>query len=235
MRKKAISFGLGMGIVLMTALFFLLYGFQIGRIEQQTAIKQQAAENLAEETLKKEQDKLATLETEVAVLREALEKSGGAENGELLEIIEGLSRSVEELKADKANSAGQGTEPDAQTGPSQSPQADPSQSYQGQGSQESSPLSSDNGVANNGSGNNNDNIGENVGTEAEMVEIFIPVGSHATTVCDLLAERGLVDNSQAFRNYLARTSNTANINAGEFRIPKGLSYEELLRYLRRLQ
>lgn len=67
----------------------------------------------------------------------------------------------------------------------------------------------------------------------EITYVMVPIypGDSATAVAKRMQENGLVENADEFCKYIKDSGNTTSINVGEFQIPMGASYEQILEIL----
>lgn len=70
-------------------------------------------------------------------------------------------------------------------------------------------------------------------TDVETVRITISSGTGSRTVCNRLAEAGLIENAAAFDEYLIDSGYSKRISAGTFEIPVGASEEEIAKIISR--
>lgn len=74
---------------------------------------------------------------------------------------------------------------------------------------------------------------ENEGdAEKEDYLLTINRGAVCRDICEELYENGLVDDSEALRVYLGNVGYASNISVGKYKIPYGLSYEEIYKILK---
>lgn len=73
--------------------------------------------------------------------------------------------------------------------------------------------------------------GQPVPTEGEY-ELNIKRGDVCRDICDELFQNGLVADSEAFRVYLGNVGYASNMSVGKYKIPYGLSYEEIYNILK---
>lgn len=69
-------------------------------------------------------------------------------------------------------------------------------------------------------------------TIEELYCLVIPGGATCKSVCKDLAKAGVVDDAEAFKEYLKSVGFSTSIRAGQFDIPYGLSYEEIYEILK---
>lgn len=62
--------------------------------------------------------------------------------------------------------------------------------------------------------------------------LVINRGAVCRDICDELYQNGLVDDSEALRVYLGNVGYASNISVGKYKIPYGLSYEEIYNILK---
>lgn len=70
-------------------------------------------------------------------------------------------------------------------------------------------------------------------SDVETVRITISSGTGSRTVCNRLAEAGLIENAAAFDEYLIDSGYSKRISAGTFEIPVGASEEEIAKIISR--
>lgn len=66
---------------------------------------------------------------------------------------------------------------------------------------------------------------------AEMVTITIRSGQVCRQIAEELAQKGIVDDADKFREYMGRRGLASSIRCGTFEIPKGVTYQEVANYL----
>ena len=67
----------------------------------------------------------------------------------------------------------------------------------------------------------------------EQVSILIQEGLLATEVADMLVEKGVLTDAQAFIEFLAQTNSTKKLCYGEYVIPAGADFETIARIIKR--
>lgn len=72
---------------------------------------------------------------------------------------------------------------------------------------------------------------ESVSGEGETVKIIVSRGTGSRSVCNQLAEAGLIEDAAAFDQYLIDSGYSKRISAGTFEIPKGASDEEIAKII----
>lgn len=79
------------------------------------------------------------------------------------------------------------------------------------------------------------NTSEVTTEEADTTYIVIPVypGDRARQVAERLYENNLVDSSESFRKYLGESGVAKLLQTGEFKIPVGASYDQIVEILRK--
>lgn len=70
-------------------------------------------------------------------------------------------------------------------------------------------------------------------SNVETVKFTIRSGTGSRTVCNQLAEAGLIENAAAFDQYLIDSGYSKRISAGTFEIPVGASEEEIAKIISR--
>lgn len=65
----------------------------------------------------------------------------------------------------------------------------------------------------------------------ETCQITITDDLSGQDICNLLEEKGLVDDGEAFRHYIWSQNKQRSLHSGTLTLPYGLSYEELLSWL----
>ncbi len=65
----------------------------------------------------------------------------------------------------------------------------------------------------------------------DIVTITVEQGSSSSTIADLLSEAGLVNVPLAFRYYVSSTGVGSSLQYGDFEIPEGASYDEMIEIL----
>ncbi len=72
---------------------------------------------------------------------------------------------------------------------------------------------------------------ESASGEEETVKIIVSRGTGSRSVCNQLAEAGLIEDAAAFDQYLIDSGYSKRISAGTFEIPKGASDEEIAKII----
>ena len=72
---------------------------------------------------------------------------------------------------------------------------------------------------------------ENDSQKPEYVSFTIKRGQVCRQIAENLQKQGLVDDADAFREYMARNGLASNIRCGTFDIPKGATYQELAKFI----
>lgn len=72
---------------------------------------------------------------------------------------------------------------------------------------------------------------ESASGEGETVKIIVSRGTGSRSVCNQLAEAGLIEDAAAFDQYLIDSGYSKRISAGTFEIPKGASDEEIAKII----
>lgn len=72
---------------------------------------------------------------------------------------------------------------------------------------------------------------ESASGEEETVKIIVSRGTGSRSVCNQLAEAGLIEDAAAFDQYLIESGYSKRISAGTFEIPKGASDEEIAKII----
>ena len=67
--------------------------------------------------------------------------------------------------------------------------------------------------------------------EIEFVTLRIMGGWPAIRICRFLEENGVIDNAEAFQNYVIAQARTHSLNAGTFTFPLRTNYDEVIRVL----
>ena len=70
-------------------------------------------------------------------------------------------------------------------------------------------------------------------TTGGTVTVYVAPGSTSEKLCEKMQELGLIDDAYDFNKYLCESGQAVKIQAGEFKLPYGASYEELARMLQR--
>lgn len=65
---------------------------------------------------------------------------------------------------------------------------------------------------------------EETGEEGPVTRIYIPEGSNASDVLDVLYEAGIIPDKQSFGDYLAGRNLTKGLHYGNYKIPQGADY-----------
>ena len=104
-------------------------------------------------------------------------------------------------------------------------------------------VTGDNGTV---TGDNEGGIGDNEGgtadngtgtedagsdTEGKMVTFVISKGQFGRQISESLKKEGLVDDAEAFMKYLGETGKSEEILPGTYEIPRGSTYEEIVKIL----
>lgn len=72
-----------------------------------------------------------------------------------------------------------------------------------------------------------------VSTTGGTATVYVAPGSTSERLCENMQALGLIDNAYDFNKYLCESGQAVKIQAGEFKLPYGASYEELARMLQR--
>ncbi len=88
----------------------------------------------------------------------------------------------------------------------------------------------DSGEGTGATGENVSQSGDSAPTDAnEVVEVTIKGGSSSYTVASIMESKGLVDDADAFNEYMVARGYDEQVNAGTFQIKKGATYEQIAR------
>ena len=142
---------------------------------------------------------------------------------------------------------------DTQTETGQSEQGETEENVTGDtqnGAEDNEGVTGDNGTVpgDNGTvtGDNEGGIGDNEGgtgdngtgtedagsdTEGKMVTFVISKGQFGRQISESLKKEGLVDDAEAFMKYLGETGKSEEILPGTYEIPRGSTYEEIVKIL----
>ena len=69
--------------------------------------------------------------------------------------------------------------------------------------------------------------------EQEPHVLVVKTGDVCRVICETLQENGVIDDAEAFRNFLGQKGLANSITTGTYTIPYGLSYEEIYQIMRR--
>lgn len=70
-----------------------------------------------------------------------------------------------------------------------------------------------------------------ISNSSDDVLITVASGDVCRTIAEKLAAEGLIDDAESFRKYMGANNYAKSLHAGEFLIPKDLSYEEIAQIL----
>jgi|GEM_PF-1522904 len=218
MHKKSFTFGMGTGILAMTALFFFVYG-----------------------AVKMEWEKAREIlihEKEVAVeASQTLPERVGMTELEAIDYAESLGMRFPTLGDEQTETPPSDTpelmdaEPtDESPAPSESepPEESPKPSEESQTPEPSAPP-----------------VPTQSSTPTPMPTSFVddegwitftvPEGLNARAVCTLLAQQGVVEDADDLAKYLTENGLTTKLAHGTYRVPLQCSYDELMTYWRYIQ
>lgn len=77
-----------------------------------------------------------------------------------------------------------------------------------------------------------ENDAEGQQAEATSYRLIISKGEVCRTICEHLAEGGVIDDAEAFRKYLFELGYASNLSTGVYDIPYGLTMEQVAQILR---
>ncbi|NLL69621.1 MAG: endolytic transglycosylase MltG [Epulopiscium sp.] len=69
--------------------------------------------------------------------------------------------------------------------------------------------------------------------ENNMITVHIPSGSSAIAISKILTEKGIIKDPESFYTFLLEENATKKLRSGQFQIPLGSTYEEILWILQR--
>lgn len=72
---------------------------------------------------------------------------------------------------------------------------------------------------------------QEVPQQGEIYELAVNRGDVCRTLCEKLADNGVVDDAEALRKYLFQIGYASSISVGTYQIPYGLTYEEIAQVL----
>ncbi len=93
---------------------------------------------------------------------------------------------------------------------------------------ESGDASSDNGSAENVT---DDEVGAGDEAQTDVYRLTIRQGDVCRTVCEDLAENGVIEDAEALRTYLFEIGYASSMSTGQYDIPYGLTIEEVAQIL----
>jgi len=186
MHKKSFTFGIGVGILSMTLVFFFVYSIVRDKWEQERAVLQAD---------------LATAESVTPII--------GLTEAEALAYAEAMGMTYPTVQAPAPTAEPTVSEPTTEPAATEEPIATPEPTQ--------APIPTLFPSIN--------------ASEAEgMITFTIPEGLNAQQVCELLADAGVVDNTDGFVAYLQENGLTTRLAHGTYTVPVGCGYDELMTY-----
>ncbi len=68
-------------------------------------------------------------------------------------------------------------------------------------------------------------------SNTEVVAVNIPAGSSTATICNILAEQGIVKSATSFKYYIKFSGNDGKLQAGDYQLSPSMSGEEIVKNL----
>ena len=205
MKLKYYLRGLGIGIIVTTIILMISFSMHKEKISDEQIIAR--AEALGMEF---PEDTLFPAETEKTEVSETPEKTETSDD-----------EKTDDTQLDDNNSKESDTEKDADG----SEIAETTQETEASEKPETSETAKNESEKEEASENTNE-------TQKEDYLLTIKRGAVCRDICNELFENGLVDDAEALRVYLGNVGYASNISVGKYKIPYGLSYEEIYNILK---
>lgn len=203
MKLKYYLRGLGIGIIVTTIILMISFSMHKEKISDEQIIAR--AEALGMEF---PDDKLFPEETEVS---ESTENTEATENDKAddsqVDVKDSEEPDTEKDVKDSETEAMQESEEAQQIDNSEKPEATENESEKEEASEKEE-------------------------SQKEDYLLTINRGAVCRDICNELYENGLVDDAEALRVYLGNVGYASNISVGKYKIPYGLSYEEIYNILK---